>query len=58
MQREYGESFPHERRLIARKLMAAMHAVKAAVRRFEDGEINVEDALRQIADAIAGRRAA
>jgi hypothetical protein len=58
MKREHGESFPNQRRLIARKLIAAMQVVKDAVRRFDDGEINIEDALRQIAAAIASRWAA
>lgn len=52
------ELFSRDRRLVARNMIATLERVKDAVHRFEDGEINVEDALRQIADAVADRKAA
>jgi len=58
MQRDHNELFPRERRLVARRLIAVMERVKDAVGRFDSGEINIQDALRRIADAIAGRWAA
>jgi exonuclease VII small subunit len=54
----HNELFTNERRLLARNMVATLERVKDAVRRFEDGEINLEDALRQIAVAVASRKAA
>lgn len=51
-------TFGHERRANARRLIAVLQAVKAAVDRFDDGEINLEDAVRRIAEATAVRKAA
>lgn len=53
-----NELFTNERRLHAGNMIATLERVKEAVRRFEDGETNIEDTLRQIADAVASRRAA
>jgi hypothetical protein len=50
--------FSPDSRLAARNMIATLERVKDAVRRFEDGEINVEDALRQIANVVASRKAA
>jgi hypothetical protein len=44
--------------LVARNMIATLERVKDAVRRFEDGDINLEAAVRQIADAVNSRRAA
>jgi exonuclease VII small subunit len=52
------ELFSPDRRLAARNMVATLERVKDAVRRFEDGEINLEDAMRQITDAVAIRKAA
>lgn len=54
----HNELFTNERRLLARNMVATLERVKDAVRRFEDGEINLEDALRQIAVAAVSRKAA
>ena len=54
----HHELFSNERRLLARNMVATLERVKHAVRQFEDGEINLEDALRQIAVATASRKAA
>lgn len=54
----HNELFTNERRLLARNMVATLGRVKDAVRRFEAGEINLEDALRQIAVAAASRKAA
>ncbi len=53
-----NEIFTNERRLAAREMVATLARVKDAVRRFDDGEINLEDAVRRIADAVAVRKAA
>jgi hypothetical protein len=58
MFRQNDEIFSSERRLLARNMIATLERVKEAVRRFEDGEMNVEEAVRHIADAVATRRAA
>lgn len=51
-------TFGHERRAIARRLLAMIENVKAAVDHFEDGDINLEDAVRRITEAVASRKAA
>lgn len=58
MLRQNDELFSRECRLLARNMIATLERVKEAVRRFEDGETNIEDTLRQITDAVASRRAA
>jgi hypothetical protein len=52
------KTFRHERLAIARRMLAVIQNVKTAVDRFDDGEINLEDAVRQIADAVVVRKAA
>lgn len=52
------KTFGSERRLVALKSLAVIQGVKAAVQQFDDGEINLEDAVRLIADTVAVRRAA
>jgi hypothetical protein len=54
----HNELFTNERRLLARNMVATLERVKDAVRRFEHGEINLDDTLRQIAAAVANRKAA
>ena len=58
MYHQNDEIFSSERRLLARNMIATLERVKEAVRRFEDGKMNVEEAVRHIADAVATRRAA
>ena len=55
---DHNELFTNERRLLARNMVATLERVKDAVRRFDDGDINLEDAVRRIADAVAVRKAA
>jgi exonuclease VII small subunit len=52
------ELFSPDSRVAARNMIATMERVKDAVRRFEDGEINLEDALRQIGNVVASRKPA
>lgn len=52
------ELFSTDRRLAARSMLATLERVKDAVRRFEEGEINLQDAIRCIDAAIGSRRAA
>ena len=52
------KTFGHERIAIARRMLAVIQNVKAAVEQFDEGEINLEDAVRRIADAVAVRKAA
>jgi hypothetical protein len=58
MNRENDVLFLPDRCANARRLLAVIERVKAAVQLFEDGEINLEDAVRQIADTVAARKAA
>ena len=58
MDRENEILFAPHRLANARRLLALIERVKAAVQLFEDGETNLEEAVRQIADAVAARKAA
>lgn len=58
MRSDDDKTFGHERRLIALQLLAVIQNVKAAVQGFDDGEINLEDTVRLIADTVAVKRAA
>lgn len=50
--------FSLERMAQARQLLSQFEQIKSAVRQFDDGEINLEEAVRRIAETVAARKAA
>ena len=50
--------FSLERQTQALRMLAVLEQVKSAVQQFDDGEINLDEAVRLIAESLAARKAA